>query len=115
MKRPLSLLDRTGELVLQRLNSPDPMKSGTSNTPFHKHLHKPTMKQYILPVVAFLAMLIRQEYSGKPFSWSNPSLMDLLAVLHINDPQGRDAFHLIHELLLEVWKQHGHMMGMGTL
>ncbi|KAI6043205.1 hypothetical protein EDC04DRAFT_2600382 [Pisolithus marmoratus] len=99
----LSLLDRTGELVLQRLNSPDPMKSGISNTPFHKHLHKATMKQYILPVVALLAMLIRQEYSGKPFSGSNPRLMDLLAVLHIDDPQGRDALHLIHELLLEVW------------
>ncbi|KAI5980650.1 hypothetical protein EDC04DRAFT_2522496, partial [Pisolithus marmoratus] len=99
----LSLLDRTGELVLQRLNSPDPMKSGISNTPFHKHLHKATMKQYILPVVALLAMLIRQEYSGKPFSGSNPRLMDLLAVLRIDDPQGRDALHLIHELLLEVW------------
>ncbi|KAI5991779.1 hypothetical protein EDC04DRAFT_2613777 [Pisolithus marmoratus] len=67
----LSLLDRTGELVLQRLNSPDPMK--------------------------------RQEYSGKPFSGSNPRLMDLLAVFCIDDPQGRDALHLIHELLLEVW------------
>ncbi|KAI6040088.1 hypothetical protein EDC04DRAFT_2602735 [Pisolithus marmoratus] len=99
----LSLLDRTGELVLQGLNSPDPMKSGISNTPFHKHLHKATMKQYILPVVALLAMLIRQEYSGKPFSWSNPRLMELLTVLHINDPQGRDALHLIHVLLLEVW------------
>ncbi|KAI5996060.1 hypothetical protein EDC04DRAFT_2612936 [Pisolithus marmoratus] len=92
----LSLLDKTGELVLQRLNSPDPMKSGVSNTPFHKHLHKTTMKQYILPVVALLAMLIRQEYSGKPFSGSNPRLMELLAVLHIDDPQGRDALDLIH-------------------
>ncbi|KAI5987426.1 hypothetical protein EDC04DRAFT_2614810 [Pisolithus marmoratus] len=99
----LSLLDKTGELVLQRLNSPDPMKSGISNTPFHKHLHKTTMKQYILPVVALLAMLIRQEYSGKPFSGSNPRLMELLAVLHIDDPQGRDALDLIHQLLFEVW------------
>ncbi|KAI6009129.1 hypothetical protein EDC04DRAFT_2610721 [Pisolithus marmoratus] len=99
----LSLLDKTGELVLQRLNSPDPMKSGISNTPFHKHLHKTTMKQYILPVVALLAMLIRQEYSGKPFSGSNPRLMELLAVLRIDDPQGRDALDLIHQLLFEVW------------
>ncbi|KAI6035743.1 hypothetical protein EDC04DRAFT_2604933 [Pisolithus marmoratus] len=99
----LSLLDKTGELVLQRLNSPDPMKSGISNTPFHKHLHKATMKQYILPVVALLAMLIRQEYSGKPFSVSNPRLMELLAVLRIDDPQGRDALDLIHQLLFEVW------------
>ncbi|KAI6009128.1 hypothetical protein EDC04DRAFT_2964128 [Pisolithus marmoratus] len=102
-EKALSLLDKTGELVLQRLNSPDPMKSGISNTPFHKHLHKTTMKQYILPVVALLAMLIRQEYSGKPFSGSNPRLMELLAVLHIDDPQGRDALDLIHQLLFEVW------------
>ncbi|KAI6043203.1 hypothetical protein EDC04DRAFT_2600380 [Pisolithus marmoratus] len=90
-------------LVLQRLNSPDPMKSGISNTPFHKHLHKATMKHYILPVVALQAMLIKQEYSGKPFSGSNPKLMELLAVLCINDSQGRDALDLIHQLLFEVW------------
>ncbi|KAI6045902.1 hypothetical protein EDC04DRAFT_2598478 [Pisolithus marmoratus] len=42
----IPLLDRTGELVLQRLNSPDPIKS-ISNTPFHKHLYKSTMKKYI--------------------------------------------------------------------
>ncbi|KAI6100651.1 hypothetical protein F5141DRAFT_1066224 [Pisolithus sp. B1] len=101
----LSLLDRTGELVLQRLNSPDPTKSGISNTPFHKHLYKSTMKQYILPVVALLAMLIRQEYSGKDFTGSDNKLMDLLAVLRIQDPEegGRDALPLIHELLFQVW------------
>ncbi|KAI6025430.1 hypothetical protein EDC04DRAFT_2899872 [Pisolithus marmoratus] len=87
----IPLLDRTWELVLQRLNSPDPTKSGISNTPFHKHLYKSTMKKYILPVVALLAMLIRQEYTGRPFSGSNPKLMDLLAVLHIDGSEGRDA------------------------
>ncbi|KAI5996093.1 hypothetical protein EDC04DRAFT_2612803 [Pisolithus marmoratus] len=99
----IPLLDRTGELVLQRLNSPDPIKSGISNTPFHKHLYKSTMKKYILPVVALLAMLIRQEYTGRPFSGSNNKLMDLLAVLHINGSEGRDALPLIHEGLFEVW------------
>ncbi|KAI6098687.1 hypothetical protein F5141DRAFT_1066756 [Pisolithus sp. B1] len=72
--------DRTGELVLQRLSSPDPTKSGISNTPFHKHLYKSTMKQYILPVVALLFMLIRQEYSVKDFTGSNNKLMKLLEV-----------------------------------
>ncbi|KAI6038203.1 hypothetical protein EDC04DRAFT_2604195 [Pisolithus marmoratus] len=99
----IPLLDRTGELVLQRLNSPDPTKSGISNTPFHKHLYKSTMKKYILPVVALLAMLIRQEYTGRPFSGSNNKLMDLLAVLHIDGSEGRDALPLIHEVLFEVW------------
>ncbi|KAI6020603.1 hypothetical protein EDC04DRAFT_2607399 [Pisolithus marmoratus] len=99
----IPLLDRTGELVLQRLNSPDPIKSGISNTPFHKHLYKSTMKKYILPVVALLAMLIRQEYTGRPFSGSNNKLMDLLAVLRIDGSEGRDALPLIHEVLFEVW------------
>ncbi|KAI6010547.1 hypothetical protein EDC04DRAFT_2610128 [Pisolithus marmoratus] len=99
----IPLLDRTGELVLQRLNSPDPIKSGISNTPFHKHLYKSTMKKYILPVVALLAMLIRQEYTGRLFSGSNNKLMDLLTVLHIDGSEGRDALPLIHEVLFEVW------------
>ncbi|KAI5987329.1 hypothetical protein EDC04DRAFT_2614860 [Pisolithus marmoratus] len=99
----IPLLDRTGELVSQRLNSPDPIKSGISNTPFHKHLYKSTMKKYILPVVALLAMLIRQEYTGRPFSGSNNKLMDLLAVLCIDSSEGRDALPLIHEVLFEVW------------
>ncbi|KAI6117140.1 hypothetical protein EDD16DRAFT_1520180 [Pisolithus croceorrhizus] len=100
-----SLLDRTGELVSQRLNSLDPTKSGISNTPFHKHLYKSTMKQYILPVVALLAMLIRQEYSGKDFTGSNNKLIELLAVLQIQDPEegDRDALPLIHKLLFQVW------------
>ncbi|KAI6006426.1 hypothetical protein EDC04DRAFT_2611447 [Pisolithus marmoratus] len=61
------------------------------------------MKKYILPVVALLAMLIRQEYTGRPFSGSNNKLMDLLAVLCINGSEGRDALPLIHEGLFEVW------------
>ncbi|KAI5981237.1 hypothetical protein EDD15DRAFT_2380031 [Pisolithus albus] len=93
----LNLLDRTGELVWKRLNSPDPTKSGISNTPFHKHLYKSTMKQYILPVVALLAMLIRQEYSGKDSTGSNNKLMELLAVLQIQDPE-EGVVSTVHDL-----------------
>ncbi|KAI5996054.1 hypothetical protein EDC04DRAFT_2612931 [Pisolithus marmoratus] len=95
----IPLLDRTGELATGHLFP----SSGISNTPFHKHLYKSTMKKYILPVVALLAMLIRQEYTGRPFSGSNNKLMDLLAVLCINGSEGRDALPLIHEGLFEVW------------
>ncbi|KAI5984824.1 hypothetical protein EDD15DRAFT_2200967 [Pisolithus albus] len=45
----------------------------------------------ILPVVALLAMLIRQEYSGKDFTGSNNKLMELLAVLQIQDPEEGDG------------------------
>ncbi|KAI6138179.1 hypothetical protein BKA82DRAFT_4021681 [Pisolithus tinctorius] len=99
----LSLLNCTEKVVLQRLNSPDPTKSGISNTPLHKHLHQATMKQYTVPVVALLAMLIRQEYSGKPFSGSNSKLMELLAVLHIDPEATEEAVPLIHALLFEIW------------
>ncbi|KIK24173.1 hypothetical protein PISMIDRAFT_23231 [Pisolithus microcarpus 441] len=69
----ITLLDRTGELVLQRLNSPDPTK--------------------------------RQEYSGKHFTGSNNMLMELSAVLRIQDPEegSRDALPLIHQILFQVW------------
>ncbi|KAI6016335.1 hypothetical protein BKA83DRAFT_4497957 [Pisolithus microcarpus] len=63
------------------------------------------MKQYILPVVTLLAMLIRQEYSGKHFTGSNNMLMELSAVLRIQDPEegSRDALPLIHQILFQVW------------
>ncbi|KAF9230085.1 hypothetical protein BU15DRAFT_84071 [Melanogaster broomeanus] len=51
----LDLLDSTDELVLQRLNSPDPLKSGISNTPLHRHMLAKTMNDYVVPVVAKLA------------------------------------------------------------
>ncbi|KAI5984196.1 hypothetical protein F5J12DRAFT_787610 [Pisolithus orientalis] len=101
-QKALSLLEHTGEIVWKRLNSPNAMKSGLSNTPFHKHLYKSTMKQYIIPVVILLAMLIRQQYSGEPFSGSNPKLLDLLAVLCIGQ-ENTEALSLIHELLFQLW------------
>ncbi|KIO01489.1 hypothetical protein M404DRAFT_28785 [Pisolithus tinctorius Marx 270] len=60
------------------------------------------MKQYIVPVVILLAMLIRQQYSGGPFSGSNPKLLDLLAVLRIGQGD-TEALPLIHELLFQLW------------
>ncbi|KAI6042187.1 hypothetical protein EDC04DRAFT_2601000 [Pisolithus marmoratus] len=48
-------------------------------------------------------MLIRQEYTGRPFSGSSNKLMDLLAVLHIDGSEGRDVLPLIHQVLFEVW------------
>ncbi|KAF8442014.1 hypothetical protein L210DRAFT_3397815, partial [Boletus edulis BED1] len=45
------LIDSTDELVLQRLNSPDPTKQ--------YHTLDTTLKQYIIPIVCLLAMLLR--------------------------------------------------------
>ncbi|KAG1759873.1 hypothetical protein EV702DRAFT_1208104 [Suillus placidus] len=35
------------ELILQRLNSPDPSKDGINNSPLHRHQEDATMKSYI--------------------------------------------------------------------
>ncbi|KAI6139187.1 hypothetical protein BKA82DRAFT_4365200 [Pisolithus tinctorius] len=114
-RKALSLLDHTHELVLKRLNSPDPTKNGISNTPFHKHLHEATMKQYIIPVVALLAMLIRQQHAGGSFSGSNPNIMELLAVLRMGDEEGPEALQIIHQLLFEVWSTAWKPQGEGEI
>ncbi|KAJ8580592.1 hypothetical protein M405DRAFT_711315, partial [Rhizopogon salebrosus TDB-379] len=51
----------TDELILQRLNSPDPVKEGINNTPLHRHQETATLKEYIRPTAALLAMLIRMD------------------------------------------------------
>ncbi|KAI5993057.1 hypothetical protein F5J12DRAFT_786048 [Pisolithus orientalis] len=113
-QKGLSLLEHTGEIVWKRLNSPNLLKSGLSNTPFHKHLYESTMKQYIVPVVILLAMLIRQQYSGGPFSGSDPKLLDLLAVLCIGQGDA-EAFPLIHELLFQLWSTAWKHQGDGDI
>ncbi|KAG2028844.1 hypothetical protein BDR03DRAFT_824255, partial [Suillus americanus] len=57
----LVLLDTTDELILQRLNSPDPLKEGINNLPLHRHQEDTTMKSYIRTTIGLLAMLLRTE------------------------------------------------------
>ncbi|KAG6895835.1 hypothetical protein C0992_012212 [Termitomyces sp. T32_za158] len=55
------MFDLVPELVLQRLNTPDPVKTGISNQPFHRHQdHQLRMKEYTSPVIYLLAMLLRK-------------------------------------------------------
>ncbi|KAJ6447976.1 hypothetical protein C8R47DRAFT_1084671 [Mycena vitilis] len=53
-------LDKTEELVLQKLNTHDPDKSGINNTPLHEH-HQgdTTVAQYLVPVTRLVAALLR--------------------------------------------------------
>ncbi|KAJ6461614.1 hypothetical protein C8R47DRAFT_1080583 [Mycena vitilis] len=53
-------LDKTEELVLQKLNTHDPDKSGINNTPLHEH-HQgdSTVAQYLVPITRFVAALLR--------------------------------------------------------
>ncbi|KAI5982622.1 hypothetical protein EDC04DRAFT_2915428 [Pisolithus marmoratus] len=51
------MIDSTDELVLQWLNSPNPVK-GISNMPFHRHQHDGTLKKYMHLVICFITMLL---------------------------------------------------------
>ncbi|KAG2047860.1 P-loop containing nucleoside triphosphate hydrolase protein, partial [Suillus hirtellus] len=73
----LALIPTTDELTLQKLNSPDPVKSGISNTPFHKHQQQETMQRYLYPIVALLSMLIRSN-PAEPYNIPMPDHLEKL-------------------------------------
>ncbi|KAG6875743.1 hypothetical protein C0993_007625, partial [Termitomyces sp. T159_Od127] len=55
------MFDLVPELILQRLNTPDPLKTGINNQPFHRHQDHPArMRDYTSPVIRLLAMLVRK-------------------------------------------------------
>ncbi|KAF8062577.1 hypothetical protein FPV67DRAFT_1421983, partial [Lyophyllum atratum] len=96
--------DLLPELVLQRLNSPDPAKEGINNTPFHRHQdHKERMKQYVLPVIKLVAMLLRSSnlisYDLPPSLCAN--LDDLRETLVTSSPE--DSSVKIHCILITLW------------
>ncbi|KIK25617.1 hypothetical protein PISMIDRAFT_22752 [Pisolithus microcarpus 441] len=99
----LALLQVTDELVLQRLNSPDPLKSGINNTPFHRHQNEETMGRYSLPVMALIWMLVRVQHEDR-YSLPLPdTLIAKLAALRQGLHDGVNVSCSIHEVLTEVW------------
>ncbi|KAI6019570.1 hypothetical protein EDC04DRAFT_2901767 [Pisolithus marmoratus] len=96
----VSLIETTDELVLQRLNSPYPNKDGISNTPFHKHMHGSTLKQYIHPIICFITMLLRDL-------WMIPDANMVISKLDDMLQEGStDESHIVHQIhltLLAVW------------
>ncbi|KAI6142054.1 hypothetical protein BKA82DRAFT_28410 [Pisolithus tinctorius] len=99
----LTLIDTTDELVLQRLNSADPTKKGVSNTPFHRHMHASTLKEYILPVVSLVLLMLRVRWGG------NADIQSHIAALQtmLEQQQGQELLiPQIHQLLLAMWTSH---------
>ncbi|KAI6010057.1 hypothetical protein EDC04DRAFT_2906209 [Pisolithus marmoratus] len=94
------LIDTTDNLVLQRLNLPDPAKEGISNMPFHKHLHQSTLKQYIHPIVCFMMMLLQCLWFLKGANMEILRLEDMLQEDGIDQSQ---IVHQINVILLKVW------------
>ncbi|KAG2128928.1 uncharacterized protein EDB93DRAFT_1256471 [Suillus bovinus] len=79
----LKLLEVTDELVLQRLNSPDPLKEGVNNTPLHCHQEAATQRDYVCVVTSLLAMLMRTD---EETDYSIPLLEDLMdAITELED------------------------------
>ncbi|KAI6139458.1 hypothetical protein BKA82DRAFT_36655 [Pisolithus tinctorius] len=99
----LDLLTITDELVLQRLNSPAPLKEGISNTPFHRHQNEDTMDTYTAPVIALLYMLGRVQQENR---YSLPLPDSLIAKVTALGPairEGVDVSASLHQVLTEVW------------
>ncbi|KAI5980514.1 hypothetical protein EDD15DRAFT_2188573, partial [Pisolithus albus] len=94
------LIDTTDELVLQRLNSPDPAKEGISNMPFHKHMHQSTLKQYIHPIVCFVTMLLRDLWF---IGDANVDISRLDDLFEQGAPDQSQIIRQIHIVLLKVW------------
>ncbi|KAG2037030.1 hypothetical protein BDR03DRAFT_1011159 [Suillus americanus] len=104
----LDLLPTTDEITLQRLNSSDPIKLGISNTLFYKHQEKQTMGQYILPIVALLAMLIQSNKSSNYHIPMPPNLQCLVttfdtSVAGDSPYQLFDISLIIHQILMYIW------------
>ncbi|KAF8120689.1 hypothetical protein EV363DRAFT_1188557, partial [Boletus edulis] len=103
----LELIDTTDELVLQRLNSPDPAKYGISNTPFHKHMMDATMKKYIIPIVCLLAMLLRDLWIGME---QENIVISRLEDLIEEDQEPRYIIQQIHVVLMKLWTTNWHKL-----
>ncbi|KAG6819212.1 hypothetical protein H0H93_014238 [Arthromyces matolae] len=113
-----SLFGEIPELTLQRLNTPDPIKSGINNTPLHKHQdHAERMNTYIRPVVRLAAMLLRSSVAlilDLPEDVRKRIEKLRKSLSTDNTPQklrdiGTRAFHLLLQLWTRIWPRGGSM------
>ncbi|KAG2110016.1 hypothetical protein DEU56DRAFT_985445 [Suillus clintonianus] len=107
----LVLLDTTEELVLQRLNSPDPLKervtslsyAGINNSPLHRHQEAGTMKSYVRSTIGLLAMLLRTD-RGDDYEIPIPQhLMQALQELELALTEKEETTEKIHAVLTMIW------------
>ncbi|KAG2110465.1 hypothetical protein BD769DRAFT_1674624 [Suillus cothurnatus] len=99
----LRLLEVTDELILQRLNSPDPLKEGINNTPLHRHQEAATQKDYVRIATSLLAMLLRTDEEEDYSIPLPPDLIDAIIDLEeaLIEPTGVEE--KIHAVLTKVW------------
>ncbi|KAG2063370.1 hypothetical protein BDR04DRAFT_1123305 [Suillus decipiens] len=99
----LRLLEVTDELILQRLNSPDPLKEGINNTPLHRHQQAATQKDYVRVTTSLIAMLLRID-EEEDYSIPLPeNLLDALIDLEDALIENMGVEENIHAVLTKVW------------
>ncbi|KAI6017532.1 hypothetical protein EDC04DRAFT_2608014 [Pisolithus marmoratus] len=87
----VTMIDSTDELVLQWLNSPDPVKG---------HQHDGTLKKYMHPVICFITMLLRDLWMIPD---ANMVILKLDDMLQEPAPEQSRILAQLHAMLLKVW------------
>ncbi|KAI6043201.1 hypothetical protein EDC04DRAFT_2891230 [Pisolithus marmoratus] len=98
-EQAVTMINSTNELVLQRLNSPDPVK-GIPNMPFHRHQHNGTLKKYMHLVICFITILLRDLWIIPDANMVILKLDDMLQELA---PEQSCILAQLHAMLLKVW------------
>jgi hypothetical protein len=76
---------------------------GINNTPLHHHQETATLKEYIRPVVALLAMLMRMEENQGYFIPLSESLKEAINNLQMLLKDEEDTIESIHDILKAIW------------
>ncbi|KZP18978.1 hypothetical protein FIBSPDRAFT_744600 [Athelia psychrophila] len=99
------LLSSTEELVRQKINSPDHIKLGVNNTPFHKHEQPETLPIYCGVVTSMLNLLLEdKEHYEKTLSQDTVIALNVFeSVLEGSMTNGQDTSTELHNLLLQLW------------
>ncbi|TRM55522.1 hypothetical protein BD626DRAFT_577388 [Schizophyllum amplum] len=103
-QRATDLLQSTDRLVLQKLNTPEPARTGLNHEPLHRHQeHETSLASYVRPVVNILAILLRRA-TGSYEIPSSPALTAAVDVLRDKSAEGsRLRRKYIHEAVYALW------------
>ncbi|KXN93394.1 ATP-dependent DNA helicase tlh2 [Leucoagaricus sp. SymC.cos] len=103
-ERSVSLIEGTPTLPLQKLNTPDPNKTGYNNTPFHAHQNgEKTLDKYIIEPVKLVAFLLRNRGSySLTLPTSVTSHLERLSSLPPTSPIS-SFIEPVHDLLFNLW------------
>ncbi|KZP14432.1 hypothetical protein FIBSPDRAFT_959644 [Athelia psychrophila] len=99
------LLGSTADLVLQKINSPDHIKDGITNVPFHKHEQPETLPIYCGVVTSLLNLLLEdREHYEKTLPQDTIIALNVFeSALEGSMSTTHDTSDELHKLLLQLW------------